>query len=113
MAEAKDIIQLSNRAFWDVDMSKLDYEKQANSIIVRVFERGSWEDILEVCAFYSNKKLSKLLLTHLILCRRLCYLLPASLIFHHLFLNVILPDSITRFKECLRESSKSLKGIES
>ncbi len=56
MIPANQIMQLSNRAFWDVDMSKLDYKAQADAIIVRVFERGSWEDILEVAAYYGNEK---------------------------------------------------------
>ena len=59
MVKSNDIIKLSNRAFWDVDMSKLDYEKQADAIIVRVFERGSWEDILEVSAFYEKERIIK------------------------------------------------------
>lgn len=61
MIEPNDIIKLSNRAFWDVDMSKLDYEKQADAIIVRVFERGSWEDILEVSAYYKRERIIKAL----------------------------------------------------
>ncbi|MDQ6815217.1 MAG: hypothetical protein M3040_15885 [Bacteroidota bacterium] len=63
MVEPKDIIQLSKRAFWDVDMNKLDYEKQSDAIIVRVFERGSWEDILEVTAFYGSAKVINALVT--------------------------------------------------
>lgn len=54
--KASDIIKLSDKAFWDVDMNKLDYKRQADAIIVRIFERGSWEDILEVSAFYGRER---------------------------------------------------------
>ena len=56
MINPADIIQLSKQAFWDVDMEKLDYEIQANAIIRRVFDNGSWEDILEVIAYYGKEK---------------------------------------------------------
>lgn len=62
MIPANQIMRLSNRAFWDVDMNKLDYEKQSDAIIVRVFERGSWEDILEVAAYYGNEKVKRALM---------------------------------------------------
>ena len=56
MINPADIIHLSKQAFWDVDMEKLDYEIQANAIIRRVFDNGSWEDILEVIAYYGKEK---------------------------------------------------------
>lgn len=31
--------------FWDVDFEKLDYDRYANFVIERVFERGDIEDI--------------------------------------------------------------------
>jgi len=56
MADPSEIIHLSKQAFWDVDMDKLDYEIQANAIIRRVFDHGSWEDILEVIVYYGKEK---------------------------------------------------------
>jgi uncharacterized protein DUF6922 len=56
MVQPNEIIHLSKQAFWDVDMSKMDYEKQANAIIARVFDRGSWEDIIETTAYYGRSK---------------------------------------------------------
>ncbi len=35
MNKIDSVIQLSNKAFWDVDMSKLDYEKQADYSILK------------------------------------------------------------------------------
>ena len=56
MINPAEIIHLSKQAFWDVDMDKLDYDVQANAIIRRVFDHGSWEDILEVIAYYGKAK---------------------------------------------------------
>lgn len=54
--------QLSKKAFWDVDMKKMDAEKHANYIIEKVFERGSLQDIRTVLRFYSREKISSALL---------------------------------------------------
>jgi hypothetical protein len=56
MIKASDIIHLSPKAFWDVDMTALDFGKQSDYIIRKVFEHGSWDDILEVTAYYGNEK---------------------------------------------------------
>ena len=37
--------QFHRRIFWDVDFDKLDYDKRANFIIERVFDRGDIEDM--------------------------------------------------------------------
>lgn len=58
MVNPAEIIHLSKQAFWDVDMDKLDYEIQANAIIRRVFDHGSWEDILEVVVYYGKEKVT-------------------------------------------------------
>ena len=58
-----NVLQLSPRAFWDVNMDSLDEQKQANWLIVRVFERGTLDDLMEVWAFYGDEKVKKALLT--------------------------------------------------
>ena len=63
MIPANEIIKLSPRAFWDVDMSKMDYEKNADYIICKVFDRGSLEDVAEVLAYYGGEKVKSALLT--------------------------------------------------
>jgi hypothetical protein len=63
MINPADIIHLSSRAFWDIDMSKLDYEKQADYIIRKVFDYGSWEDILEVVSYFNKDKVINALTT--------------------------------------------------
>lgn len=57
MVQPNEIIHLSKQAFWDVDMDKMDYKKNADAIIVRVFDRGNWEDILEITAYYDRNKI--------------------------------------------------------
>lgn len=56
-------MQLSPRAFWDVDMSKMDYEKNADYIIRKVFERGTLEDVMEVLAYYGEEKVKRALVS--------------------------------------------------
>ncbi len=47
---------LDKRIFWDIRFEELDYEKYANFIIERVFERGDVEDIRQVRRFYGDDK---------------------------------------------------------
>ncbi|MFN5317627.1 MAG: DUF6922 domain-containing protein [Bacteroidia bacterium] len=53
---------LNPRIFWDVRFDDLDYEKYANFIIERVFERGDVEDIRQTRRFYGDDRV-KLALT--------------------------------------------------
>lgn len=57
-----NILQLSPRAFWDVNMDSLDEKEHTDWIIVRVFEWGSFDDLLEVWAFYGDKRVKNALL---------------------------------------------------
>ncbi len=52
----------NKRIFWDVDYTKLDFEKRANFIIERVFERGDVEDIRMCRRFYGDEKVATALL---------------------------------------------------
>lgn len=52
----------NNRIFWDVDHESLDYEKRANFIIERVFERGDVEDIRNCRRFYGDQRIENALL---------------------------------------------------
>ena len=55
MIPANQIIHLSHRAFRDVDVKQLNYEKQADGIIVRVLDRGSWENVLRLSCIMEMK----------------------------------------------------------
>jgi len=50
---------LSKRAFWDVDMEKIDYEKGALNVLERIMYRGSMEDIIAVREFYGDDGIKK------------------------------------------------------
>lgn len=80
-------IELSSKAFWDIDMSKLDYEKNGPYVIRKVFEHGSWDDVLEVVVFYGKEKTKEVLTTA-------TYLKEATLYFAARFFNI----PITNFK---------------
>ena len=62
MINPADIIHLSKQAFWDVDMGKLDYNKNADYIIVKVFDNGSLRDTMEITAWYGDDKVVKALM---------------------------------------------------
>ena len=53
---------LSKQAFWDVDMEKIDYQKNARHVIEKVFERGTLDDIIAVLNFYKEEKVRNVLL---------------------------------------------------
>lgn len=63
MVPANQIIKLSPRAFWDIDMAKMDYEGNADYIIRKVFDRGTMEDVAEVLAYYGKEKARTALVT--------------------------------------------------
>ena len=48
---------LSKQAFWDVDMDKIDYEKNARHVIEKVIDRGSFKDFIHLRNFYGDKRI--------------------------------------------------------
>lgn len=50
-------MQFSKNLFWDTDISKLDFERNARAIIARVAERGRQEDWFEILRNYGIDKL--------------------------------------------------------
>jgi len=51
--------QFHRRIFWDVDFDKLDFDKYANSVIERVFDRGDVDDIRQCRRYYGDEKNSR------------------------------------------------------
>ena len=47
---------LSKQAFWDVDMDKIDYKKNAVHVVEKVIERGKADDFDNILKFYGFKK---------------------------------------------------------
>jgi hypothetical protein len=50
------------RIFWDVNFETLEYDKYANWVIERVFERGDVEDIRQCRRYYGDDKIKEALL---------------------------------------------------
>jgi hypothetical protein len=48
---------LSGSAFWDIDLGKLDFDRYADFTIVRIFERGTAEDIQEILRYYGKQQI--------------------------------------------------------
>jgi hypothetical protein len=46
---------LSELLFWDSDVNAIDWRAQADSVIVRVLERGNLEDFREIRKFYGDE----------------------------------------------------------
>ncbi len=44
--------------FWDTDINKIDWDKNRNSIIKRILERGNQKEINEIISFYGRKVIS-------------------------------------------------------
>lgn len=53
----KSVPRLSHSAFWDIDLSKLDFERYADFTIIRVFERGTQNDIQQIMDYYDKSKI--------------------------------------------------------
>lgn len=51
--------ELSDYLFWDTDRSLVDWEKHADSVIIRVLERGNLEDFREIRRYYGDEKIKE------------------------------------------------------
>jgi hypothetical protein len=54
----EETLKISSRAFWDVDFEKLqqDVDKYSAFIIRKVFEHGTFSDVINVVKYYGNEK---------------------------------------------------------
>ncbi len=59
----KKDLNISKRAFWDTDISKLDKEAHKVFIIRRVFEQGKWDDIINTIVYYGDDTVINALLS--------------------------------------------------
>ena len=50
-----DLRKLRSVLFWDTEMDSIDWEKQKNEVIKRVFSRGNEQEKNEILAFYGKK----------------------------------------------------------
>lgn len=56
-------MRLSGFAFWDIDFSKMDFDRYADFTIVRVFERGTLEDIHQIRAYFGDYTIKETLIS--------------------------------------------------
>ncbi len=59
-----DLTKLRRVLFWDTKMEIIDWEKQKNAIIKRVFERGNEIEKREIIRFYGRENVNSILNTH-------------------------------------------------
>lgn len=52
---------LRKSLFWDTNISRIDWEKQAKAVIERVFERGNMDEKKEITRFYGKGKIERVL----------------------------------------------------
>lgn len=64
------IPKLSKSAFWDIDLEKLDLDRFSDFVIIRVFERGTVQDIEEVVTYFGKSKVVDSLLSASVLLPR-------------------------------------------
>jgi plasmid maintenance system antidote protein VapI len=62
--EHPDLTKLRRILFWDTKMENIDWEKQKNAIIKRVFERGNEIEKKEIIRFYGRENVNNILKTH-------------------------------------------------
>lgn len=59
-----DFTKLRRVLFWDTKMENIDWDKQKNAVIKRVFERGDEIEKKEIVRFYGRENVNNVLNTH-------------------------------------------------
>ena len=54
-------LNLRSSLFWDVNLEDIDYERNKNFVIIRVFERGNKKEIQRVIDFYGKEQVSQVI----------------------------------------------------
>ena len=57
-----DIPNISKSAFWDINMSDLDFEKHKEYIFIKILNHGSFDDIVKIYKYYGPEEIKALLL---------------------------------------------------
>lgn len=77
MAVTKNTPVFNKRLFWDVDVSKLDFDKNERFVVERVFERGDVEDIRACRRYYGDALIEGILLNAQSISTQRLYLISA------------------------------------
>ncbi|MBL7764397.1 MAG: hypothetical protein JNL23_13305 [Chitinophagaceae bacterium] len=56
---------ISKKAFWDIRFEDLDFEKNKEYIIAKIFEYGKWEDMIAITRYYGENEIKAVLKKHL------------------------------------------------
>jgi len=56
-----DFSKLRRGLFWDTDMEKIDWQRQKQTVIQRVFERGNDAEKGEITRFYGDSEIRQLM----------------------------------------------------
>jgi len=59
-----DLTKLRRVLFWDTKMENIDWEKQKNAVIKRVFERGNDIEKNEIISFYGIENINDIIKTN-------------------------------------------------
>jgi len=59
-----DFTKLRRVLFWDTNMKNINWRKQKNAVIKRVFERGNASEKKEITRFYGIENINSILKTH-------------------------------------------------
>jgi antitoxin HigA-1 len=62
--EHPDLTKLRRVLFWDTKIENINWEKQKNAVIKRVFERGNDSEKKEITRFYGAENINSILKTH-------------------------------------------------
>ena len=50
---------ISQKAFWDIRFSEIDFEKNALYVMEKVFNYGTWKDQVAIMKFYGLQRIRK------------------------------------------------------
>lgn len=62
--QVPDLTKLRSILFWDTDIANIDWEKQRNAVIKRVFERGNENEKQEISRFYGQNSVNEAMSTY-------------------------------------------------
>jgi hypothetical protein len=51
--------QISQKAFWNLRFSEIDFDKYSLDVMERVFNYGTWDDQVAILKFYGTGKIRK------------------------------------------------------
>ncbi|HEY1038228.1 MAG TPA: plasmid maintenance system antidote protein [Bacteroidia bacterium] len=60
-AETPNLKNLRRVIFWDTDMDKIDWQRQKQAVIKRVFERGNDKEKNEIIRFYGKETIEEII----------------------------------------------------